>query len=237
MKPALSRYSGLAAVAALWSTLGAASLLSGFGLLGQRPLSSLAAIPASSRLFSAGLVVGAVLLAVFHRDVRARYRVGAGFSVAMLAGLAGQVTAAVVPIEGGLMAHRVHTGAALMLGASLPVLMWRFAAAQPTGRWRRVSYHLFWLEVGACAVGVVLSRHSVAPLAEILPAACFHLWTAVLTLSRFAGANPRGSVGRPMAASRRPRRGAPTGWRRGGSCCALGPDLSGRGGPSASPRP
>ncbi len=183
MAPTLSRYSGLAAVATLWSVLGTASLLSGFPLLGDRPLSWLAEDPASSVLFSVGLAVAALLLVVFHGHVRRRYQVSRSFSFAMLAGLAGQLVAAVVPINGGVAAQRVHTVAALTLGVSLPVLMWRFAVAQPPGRWRRVARRLFWAEAVAVAMGVLLSRNAVAPLAEILPAAVFHAWIVVLTLS------------------------------------------------------
>lgn len=181
MERAQTRYAGLAAVAVLWTTLGLAALRAGFPLAGERPLSWLAADPASSALYSTGLAVGALLLAVFHGHVRARYRVSRGFSVAMLAGLAGQAVAAFVPISGGPLAHRVHTVAALTLGASLPVLMWRFALTQQRGPWRRLVKRLALAEGAACAVGVALSRLSVAPLAEILPAACFHVWIAVLT--------------------------------------------------------
>jgi hypothetical protein len=200
VSPARHRFAGVAAVAGLWCALGAASLVSGFPLFGVRPLSWLAADRASSGLFSTGLIVGGLLMAAFHGHVRARFPVGAGFSVAMLGGLAAQLVAAVVPIDGDPTAHRVHTAAALVLGTSLPVLMWRFAAAQRPGRWRLVSYQLFCLEVVACAAGVVLSRRSVAPMAEILPAACFHLWVAVLTFARTGVEIERTErVGRPVS--------------------------------------
>jgi hypothetical protein len=178
-----SRFTGLAAVAVLWSTLGAATVRSGFPLLGGRPLSWLAADPGGALLFSAGLAGGALLLVAFHGHLRARYRASRSFSIAMLAGLAGQIVAAVVPIHGSPAAERVHTVAALTLGVSLPVLMWRFVVAQPPGRLRRLAKRLFWLEAAACAVGVALSRRSVGPLAEILPAAAFHVWVVALTVT------------------------------------------------------
>lgn len=183
------RYSGLAAIAVLWSTLGTATVVSGFPLLGERPLSWLVAHPSVSLLFGIGFGTGALLLTVFHGYLRARYRASRSFSFAMLAGLAGQVVAAVIPIDGGPVAQRVHTVAALTLGISLPVLMWRFVLAQPRGPLRRVTKRLFWLEAAACAAGVVLSRRSVGPLAEILPAAVFHLWVATVTLRRPVGRN------------------------------------------------
>lgn len=182
----VARSSGMAAVALLWSSLGAASLASGFPLLGPRPLSWLAADRSVAWLYTAGLGGGAALLLVFHRYVRSRFPVGRGFSAAMVAGMVGQGIAAVVPIHGGGARHTVHTVAALALGASLPALMWRFAAAQPPGTWRRRCRRLAWAETVACAAGLVLSRRSVAPLAEILPAVCFHAWIIAVTARSWA---------------------------------------------------
>ncbi|MGI8684616.1 MAG: hypothetical protein ACR2MO_05940 [Acidimicrobiales bacterium] len=196
-----TRYAGLAAVALLWSTLGIASLRSGFPLTGPRPLSWLAADADAAVLYGIGLAGGAGLLLVFHGYVRANFPSGRrSFSMAMVAGLAGQTIAAVVPIHGGTVAHTVHTVAALTLGASLPALMWRFAVEQPAGAWRQRCVRLAWLETAACVVGVVLSRRSVAPLAEILPAAVFHLWIAAVTFAPGAGARgaaipPGGGLG------------------------------------------
>lgn len=200
MKGARTRYAGPAAVAVLWTTLGVAALRADFPLHGERPLSWLAADPASSALYSAGLFGGALLLVAFHGHVRAQYGVSRGFSIAMLAGLAGQAVAAIVPIHGSPLEHRVHTVAALTLGASLPVLMWRFVTTQPRGPWRRLVRRLALAEAAACAVGVVLSRLSVAPLAEILPAACFHAWIAVLTFGP-PGARQVGQAGNLPARS------------------------------------
>lgn len=177
------RLAGVAAVAVLWTMLAAAMWRSGFPLLGPRPLSWMVADPASATLFRTALIAAALLLVVFHGYVRSRHPVDGWFSVVMLGGLAGQLVAAVVPIDGGEAANRVHTVAALSLGVSLPVLMWRFAACQGAGPWRRPAWALAAVEAGACAVGILLSRRSVAPLAEIVPAAGFHLWIVTVTLA------------------------------------------------------
>lgn len=177
------RWTGLAAVATLWTTLGAASGVARFDLLAQRPLSHLVSSPAAAELFTAGLAVSAVLFVAFHAWLRGRYPSSPSFSAAMVGGMAAQLVAALVPIEGGgPLASRVHTVAALALGGSIPVLMWRFAAAQPPGPLRRTAGTLARAELAACVVGVWLSRGGVAPLAEIVPAAVFHLWVATLTL-------------------------------------------------------
>jgi hypothetical protein len=181
MTPDLRRLSGVAAVAVLWTLLPVALWRTGFPVLGERPLSWMVEDPASARLFRVALVVSALLFIVFHGHVRARFPVDRWFSVAMLGGMVGQLMAAAVPIDGGPLAHQVHTVAALGLGLSLPVLMWRFAASQPAGRWRRVAWALFAIEAAACVVGVLLSRRSVAPLAEVVPAVGFHLWVLTLT--------------------------------------------------------
>ena len=168
----------------IWTSLFAGIVLSGFDLLGARPLSYLATRPRSAALFTAGLAVSALLFIAFHQYVRGRYRVSSGFSVAMLTGFAAQLVAAFVPIGGDPTVHRIHTTSALVLAASLPVFMWRFAASQPPGRWRRLTYGLFWAELAACAGGLALSAATLAPVAEILPAAVFHAWVLTLT---FAG--------------------------------------------------
>lgn len=182
MDVARLRWTGLAAVATLWTTVGTASVLGRFDLLGHRPLSHLVASPGTALLFSGGLAVGAVLFLAFHAWLRGRYPTSPSFSVAMVGGMLAQLVAAFVPIEGGgPLASRVHTVTALLLGGSIPVFLWRFAAAQPPGALRRVAGRLAWAEVAACVVGVSLSRGGVAPLAEVVPAAVFHAWVATLT--------------------------------------------------------
>lgn len=199
-----ARFTGLAGVVTVWSFLLAATAISGFDVLGDEPLSYLGAGGRAAPLFTVGLAGSALLFIAFHGHVRSRYRVSTGFSLAMLAGLAGQLVAAFVPIGGDPAAHRLHTAFALLLGASLPVLMWRFAAGQPEGRWRRISFALLWSEVVACAAGLALSSLSVAAVAEVLPAAVFHAWIVALTFpGRHApGAASPGS-GTPQADSGR----------------------------------
>ncbi len=171
----------MAAVVALWSTQMFLVVALGFDLVGDRPLSDLALDADIGFLFGVGLTLSAVLFIAFLRYLRHRYLLGAAFSLAMLVGMSGQFVAGVVPIGGTGTASRVHVAAALTLGASIPVLMWRFAADQPPGVWRGRYYGLFWLEAAACAAGITLSRNQVAPLAEILPALAFHVWVAVVT--------------------------------------------------------
>lgn len=176
------RWTGLAAVATLWATLGTASVIARFDLLAQRPLSHLVSSPVAAELFGLGLAVSAVLFLAFHAWLRDRYPVSPSFSVAMVGGMVAQLVAAFVPIEGGgPLAAQVHTVTALTLGGAIPVFMWRFAAAQPPGPLRRTTANLARAELAACVVGVALSRRGVAPLAEIVPAAVFHVWVVTLT--------------------------------------------------------
>lgn len=177
------RWTGVAAVVVLWSTQTVAVARSGFDLLGARPLSELVNRPGGAWPFSVGLISSAVLFLVFLVYLRRTYPVGRAFTAVMAVGMAGQLIAGILPIGGEGVVSRVHVTSALVLGASIPVLMWRFAADQPTGAWRTRCYGLFWLEAMACAVGIVLSRRHVAPLAEILPALAFHLWVFVVTIA------------------------------------------------------
>jgi hypothetical protein len=197
--PRSLRSTGVAAVATLWTTLLAATAVTGFDVVGDEPLSYLGTDDRSAALFTIGLAGAALLLAGFHQFVRDRYPVSSGFSAAMLTGLAGQLVAAFVPIGGDPAVHRVHTISGLVLGISLPHLMWRFAAGQPRGRWRRISYALFWAEASACVVGLYLSARMIAPVAEILPAAVFHAWIIALTVTaarstRLPSRGPRADV-------------------------------------------
>ncbi len=168
-------------MAVLWTTIGVGVLRSGLGLWGTRPLSYLVADPRSAGLFRGGLLVASVLLVIFAWWVHTAGSPAPGFLVAFVVGQAGQVVVAAVPIDGAGAAHDIHTTAGILLGLSLPVLMWRFAAGQPPGRSRSWAYGLFWLEVAVCAVGVALSRAMHAPVAEVVPAAGFHLWIVVVT--------------------------------------------------------
>jgi hypothetical protein len=190
-------YTGVAAVVTVWTTLLAAAALTGFDLLGEDPLSYLGTQSQSAALFTLGLAIPALLLTAFHFYVRGRFPVSPGFSLAMLAGLAGQMVAAFIPIGGDPAVHRVHTTSALVLGASLPLLIWRFAAGQAAGHWRRLSYAFFWGEVTACLAGLYLSDLSIAPLAEILPGAVFHAWVVTVTVAgrQLSNAAPAPALG------------------------------------------
>jgi hypothetical protein len=170
-------------VAAVWTSLLAAAALTDFDLLGKEPLSYLGTQSRSAVLFTFGLAAPALLLTAFHQHLRRRFPVSPGFSLAMLAGLAGQMVAAFIPLGADPAVHRVHTTSALVLGVSLPLLMWRFAADQAPGPWRRLSYGLFWAEIAACVTGVYLSARMVAPLAEILPGVVFHAWIIAVTFA------------------------------------------------------
>ena len=196
-------------MAALWSTQAVVILAADFDVMGRRPLSYLATTSEIGFLFGVGLVVSAVLFVAFQWHLLHRYRLGVTFAMTMLVGMASQLIAGVVPIGGAGAASRVHVAAALTLGASIPLLMWRFAADQPAGAWRRRCYGLFWLEVAACAAGITLSQHHVAPLAEILPALTFHAWVLMATFGPTASRSgaPSGAVDRHQRA-RRARLGA-----------------------------
>jgi len=171
--------------------------LTGLGFGDDRPISYLGTVPESVVLFRTGLVAATALLVAFAVFVRTARTPGRGFLAAFLVGQAGQVVTAVVPLSGPGSLPALHTNAGLVLGASLPLLMWRFASGQAPGRWRVAAYRLFWLEAAACVAGVLLSRSGLAAVAEMLPAVAFHLWIGVVTLRsgtpRVTAAVPEGA--------------------------------------------
>ncbi|MGI8777564.1 MAG: hypothetical protein ACR2LJ_09300 [Acidimicrobiales bacterium] len=180
--PSQLRYAGLAAVVVLWVSVATAMYRAGLGFLGDRPISYLGTDPRSALVFRGGLIVAAGLMAGFSWYAFQRFSAPRSFLAASLIGLVGQVVAAVVLLSGPGSSHAVHTAGGLVLGASLPILMWRFAAASALGQRRRIAgCALFLLELVACAAGVALSISGRAPIAEIVPAFAFHLWVAVVT--------------------------------------------------------
>ncbi|QXC60918.1 DUF998 domain-containing protein [Aquihabitans sp. G128] len=181
-RPPRARWAGVAAVAVLWAGVGASVVRSGLPLAGALPLSRMAGDDRSSWLFGPALVVAAVLFLAWCTDVVRRHPVDLAFTVLMVAGMLGQMVAGIVPIGPEGSSDPVHVSAALLLGISIPVFLWRFAATQPTGPWRRTATRLFALQAAATVVGIGLSQAHVAPLAEILPALAFHLWVVVVTL-------------------------------------------------------
>jgi hypothetical protein len=175
------RWTGLAGVATLWATVAAGMAITGLRPLGDRPLSYLGTVPGSTGLFRAGLLAAALLLAAFSLFTQAAFALSPWFVAVSWTGMAGQVVVALVPLDGPGAAHAVHTGAGLLLGISLPVLLWRFAVGQPPGAWRATARRLLWLEVAAVVAGLLLSGGGRAALAEVLPAGAYHLWIAVVT--------------------------------------------------------
>lgn len=173
---------GPAAVAVLWVSIGTGMIWTGLGFSDPDPLSYLGTDGRSRWLFQAGLLVAAVLLAAFAGLVHESYSTARCFRLAFLIGLGGQVVAAVVPLSGPGSWPAVHTIGGLVLGISLPILMGCFAAGQPAGSWRRLSWAMFWLEAAACVAGIALSRSMRAPIAEAVPAAAFHLWILAVGL-------------------------------------------------------
>lgn len=176
-----ARYTGVAAVVILWATVLTGMHRTGLGLLDDRPISFLGTDPRSTAVFRGGLIAAAVSMAVFARFVRARFSASKTFLAVVLVGLVGQVVAALVPISGPGSSRGLHTAGGLVLGGSLPLLMWCFAAARPPGRLRGEAFALFGMEVAATAVGVGLSMGGRAAMAEIVPALGFHVWVGVVT--------------------------------------------------------
>lgn len=174
-----TRAAGPLAVAVLWATIGVAVVLTGFDLRGDRPLSELANLGPGRWLFPLGLGAAALLFIAFHGHVRSRFPVTTTFSALMLLGMAGQLVAAIVPIGDG-PAGTVHVVSAVVLAATIPLFLVAFARRQPPGRWRRSAALLAAADVAACLGGIALSRAGEAPLAEIVPAAAFHLWVLVV---------------------------------------------------------
>lgn len=174
---------GPLAVAVLWVGIGLAAWSAGFDLLGPLPLSRLAhAGGLASTLFGPSLVIAGLLFLGSCAHLRARYPVAAGFVALMVLGMVGQIVTGIVPIGPAGSSDPVHVAAGLVLGASIPLFLRRFAVAQPPGPWRQRCLALAWAQAAATVVGIGLSQASVAALAEIVPALAFHAWVLVVAV-------------------------------------------------------
>jgi hypothetical protein len=178
----LLRHSGVAAVVVLWLTVVVGMLRTGLELLGDQPISYLGTDGTTDTLFRVGLLVAAAAFVAFAWAVRRRLLRETGFLGIFVVGMAGQAVVAVVPLTDRGTSHDVHVTAGILLGLSLPLFIWRFAAALAPGPARRRAYALLWVEVAACTAGVLLSRAGLAFVAEVVPAVGFHLWVVLVTV-------------------------------------------------------
>lgn len=206
-----ARGAGPAAVAVLWTTVAAGMARTGLAIGDDRTISELGTDARSAGLFRAGLLVATALLIAFAVAVHRLLPRRTGFLPVFLAGMAGQAVVATVSVAGHGRSHDVHVAAGLLLGASLPVLMWRFAAGQPAGTGRRWWAVLAGVEAGACIAGVALSRAHRGVLAEAVPAAGFHLWVLAVAAAWPAWSRSRPPAGRLSLPERPHRAGAGTG--------------------------
>jgi hypothetical membrane protein len=163
-------------VLALWVGIGAAVARTGFSLFGSQPLSRLANDGRARLLFEGSLVLAALLFLAFGLLLARTEPVGRGFAPLLATGMIGQLIAGIVAIGPAGQSNPLHVVAGLVLGGTVPVFLWRYSVAQRAGRWRRTAMLLFVAQATATLVGIVLSRLGVAALAEIVPAAGFHVW-------------------------------------------------------------
>ncbi|HET7487221.1 MAG TPA: DUF998 domain-containing protein [Acidimicrobiales bacterium] len=174
------RAAGPVAVAVLWATVAAGMHRAGLHAGDDRTISLLGTVPATAGLFRAGLLVATALLVLFAVGIGRRLPPRSPFLPVFVAGMAGQAVVATVSVAGPW--HGLHVAAGLLLGASLPVALGLFAHGSDGRRWAVLA----WVEAGACAAGVALSRAHLGVLAEAVPAAGFHLWV-LLVAAGWAG--------------------------------------------------
>ncbi len=176
-------YSGLLGVGVLWTTTLVAMSRANLSLLGSRPFSYLGIDPVSSRIFSSGLIVSALLFCTFGFYIRHAFNVKGNFLTFLLIGQAGQITAALAPYGTQSQLRLLHTIAAFTLAFSLPLLIRAFAYSQKEStKFKRYRW-LYRLELLTFVVGMGLFIFTtgIAPLGQALPAIGYHVWIIVLT--------------------------------------------------------
>lgn len=181
------KYAGIATVVILWTSLLTAIRLADLDLMGKVPLSSLGVMQNSAVYFSLGLVLAALTLMVFGLYLKKVYVVRPDFLAALYVGQVGQIVAGLVPYGDKQPAKTIHTIAAFVLAFTLPILMWRFAAAQKSNNLRASAYKIMCLELAAFVVGIGWFAFFMkgAPIGQILPAVVFHVWILFFSFHSF----------------------------------------------------
>ncbi len=151
------------------------------GFIDTRPISYLGVDPSTSTLFSASLLVSAMLFICFALYAQRMFRVQKRFLWYFIIGQIGQIITALVPYNGSNKI--IHTVAGFTLAFSLPLLIQQFVASQKNSHYRELYKGLLWFEFITFGSGISLFifTSSLAPLGEILAAIGFHLWIIAVT--------------------------------------------------------
>ncbi|GAC1387509.1 MAG: hypothetical protein NVS1B7_0810 [Candidatus Saccharimonadales bacterium] len=181
----LSRYTGVTSVAVLWLGISAALLLAHMSVLADRPLSYLGTNPKTALLFNTVVIFSAMLFLCFLRYIVINFQTSKIFIFSYVVGQICQIVVGFVPVQGSMLDHHIHTVAGLLLGLSLPVLIWLFARANRHAVFYQQAHIFSYVELGLCLIGIVLSRNTIGPLAEILAAGGFHAWIIWITFNKY----------------------------------------------------
>lgn len=181
----LLRFSGLATVSILWSTILIGLHRAHLDIFGNWPLSYLGVNHDSRLLFNGGLILSALTLLLFLWYLSVQYVTTKWFLSVIAIGQVGQIIAAIFMFGGDQPSKTIHTLAAFTLAASIPIGLWTFALSQQKPL-KKLALRLAWLQTACFVVGIgsfAFVLHG-APAGQILPALAFHLWIIVITFYR-----------------------------------------------------
>ena len=179
-----TRIAGPGGVLVLWAGVSTSLILAHMSIVAPRPLSYLGINPRTALVFNISLFVASLFFLAFFRYVYRNFSTSRSFAVAFIVGQFCQMIVAIVPVQGSGHSHAIHTAAGLTLGISLPIVIWRFAKSQTAPTLRRYARLFSYIELVLCIIGVILSRNTIGPLAEILAAVGFDVWIIWLALTK-----------------------------------------------------
>lgn len=188
MKNLLVKYSGIVAIAILWSSVGFSLLLIWFDVLGGMPISYLGVYPDSKLLFNGGLIVSAFLLLVFLYYLNQKLALTKAFKTVFVIGQMSQIIVALTPYDATTIIRPIHTVAGFVLAITLPLGMWLFGNTPDlSSKMKRVSRQFFMAELAIFIVGIswfVFATRGAA-LSEIAVAMFFDIWIIVVSYEVF----------------------------------------------------
>ncbi|MDQ3123243.1 MAG: hypothetical protein M3Q14_00975 [bacterium] len=182
----IQRFSGIVTVMILRVTILTSIYITHLDIFGSNPLSSVGTDNRTALIFSVGLISASLTLLFFTQYLSRVYIVSKSFLIILIVGQIGQIIAALVHFGGEQPDRAIHSYAALTLAFSIPLALWRFAAAQTDPSIRRRAYLLFWVELACFVIGIGVFSFVIkgAPIGQIITALAFHAWIIYFSLRR-----------------------------------------------------
>lgn len=176
-------YFGVLGVGVIWAGLWVATLRVHLDIYGVRPLSSLGVNKASAGLFTASLVVSAMLFIGFGWFLYRKIQLNKAFIIVYTISHFGEIVTGVVRYGG--KQKIIHTVAAFGWALTIPLAMYFFQKSLKLCFLSRSIKYFWWAQLAATILGIgaFTEIRRALPLCQLLIALPFHAWIIYTTVS------------------------------------------------------